>query len=88
MLLPLAGPEVYVQTPKDIRAEKTVECIHKFKDQLYELTKLSRSLNEAGVKANALEAIAQKAIKDAAVYFNPKKITYEDAMALLEKAFQ
>jgi alcohol dehydrogenase class IV len=45
-------------------------------------------LNEAGVKANALEAIAQKAIKDAAVYFNPKKITYEDAMALLEKAFQ
>jgi alcohol dehydrogenase len=88
LLLPLAGPEVYVQTPKDMRAEKTVECIRKFKDQLYELTKLSRNLNEAGVKENALEAIAQKAVKDAAVYFNPKKITYEDALSLLEKAFQ
>jgi alcohol dehydrogenase len=88
LLLPLAGPEVYVQTPKDIRAEKTVEFIRKFKDQLYELTKLSRTLNEAGVKANALEAVAQKAVKDAAVYFNPKKITYENALSLLEKAFQ
>jgi alcohol dehydrogenase len=88
LLLPLAGPEVYVQTPKDIRAEKTVEFIRKFKDQLYELTKLSRTLNEAGVKENALEAVAQKAVKDAAVYFNPKKITYENALSLLEKAFQ
>jgi alcohol dehydrogenase len=86
LLLPLAGPDVYVQTPKEIRAEKTVECIRKFKDQLYELTKLSRTLNEAGVKASALDALAQKAIKDAAVHFNPKKITYEDALALLEKA--
>jgi alcohol dehydrogenase len=88
LLLPLAGPEVYVQTPKNLRAEKTVECIRKFKDQLYELTKLSRTLDEAGVKANVLEAVAQKAIKDPAVYFNPKKITYEDALSLLEKAFQ
>ena len=87
LLLPLAGPEVYVQTPKERRAEKTVECIREFKDQLYELTKLSRTLSEAGVKANALEAVAQKAIKDAAAYFNPKKITYEDALAVLEKAF-
>jgi alcohol dehydrogenase len=88
LLLPLGGPDMYVQTPKDIRAQKTVECIRKFKDQLYELTKLPRTLDEAGVKAKALEAVAQKAIKDAAVYFNPKKITYEDALSLLEKAFQ
>jgi alcohol dehydrogenase len=87
LLLPIAGPEVYTETPKDMRAAKTVECIRKFKDQLYELTNLSRTLNEAGVKANALETIAQKAVKDAAVYFNPKKITYEDMLTLLEKAF-
>jgi alcohol dehydrogenase len=86
LLLPLAGPDVYVETPKEIRAEKTVECIRKFQDQLYQLTKLSRTLSDAGVKANALDALAQKAIKDPAVYFNPKKITYEDALALLEKA--
>ena len=88
LLLPLAGPGVYAETPKDLRAEKTVECIRKFKDQLYELTKLSRTLEEASVKESDLEAVAQRAIKDAAVYFNPKKITYEDALSLLEKAFQ
>ena len=88
LLLPWAGPGVYVQTPKDIRAEKTVECVREFKDQLYKLTKLPRTLSEAGVKADALEVVAQKAVKDAAVYFNPKKIAYEDALDLLEKAFQ
>ncbi|UCG07691.1 MAG: iron-containing alcohol dehydrogenase [Desulfobacterales bacterium] len=87
LLLPLAGPDVYVQTPKETRAEKTVECIRGFQDQLYKHTKLSRTLSQADVKKNALEAVAQKAIKDAAVHFNPKKITYEDALALLEKAF-
>ena len=55
--------------------------------ELVKLTKLPRTLDEAGVKANQLELVAQKVIKDPAVYFNPKKITYEDALTLLEKAF-
>ena len=88
MLLPLEGPEVYAQTPKDKRAEKTVERIREFKDELYKLTKLSRTLREAAVKKDSLEEVAQKTMKDAALHFNPAKITHDDALALLEKAYQ
>ena len=88
LLLPLEGPEVYAQTPKEKRAEKTVECIREFKDELYKLTKLSRTLREAAVKKDSLEEVAQKTMKDAALHFNPAKITHDDALAILEKAYQ
>jgi len=88
MLLPLEVPELYVQTPKGKRAEKTVERIRVFQDELYKLTKLPRTLKEAGVKKDSLEEVAQKAIKDAAIRFNPVKVTYDDAFEILEKAYQ
>jgi alcohol dehydrogenase class IV len=87
MLLPLEGPDLFVQTPKEKRAEKTVACIREFQDELYRLTNLPRTLKEAGVKKDALQTVAQKSVKDVAAHFNPKKITYEDAFALLEKAY-
>jgi alcohol dehydrogenase len=88
LLLPLEGLEVYAQTPKEKRAEKTVECIREFKNELYKLTKLSRTLREAAVKKDSLEEVAQKTMKDAALHFNPAKITHDDALALLEKAYE
>jgi alcohol dehydrogenase len=87
MLLPLEGPEFIVQTPQEKRAEQTVACIRKFQDELFKLAGLPRTLEEAGVKKDALQAVAQKAVKDVAVHFNPKKITVDDAFALLEKAY-
>jgi alcohol dehydrogenase len=87
MLLPLEGPEFFVQTPQEKRAEQTVACIRKFQDELFKLAGLPRTLEEAGVKKDALQAVAQKAVKDVAVHFNPKKITVDDAFALLEKAY-
>jgi alcohol dehydrogenase len=60
MLLPLEGPDLFVQTPKEKRAEQTVACIREFQDELYRLTKLPRTLEEAGVKKDALQAVAQK----------------------------
>ena len=88
LLLALAGPEVYVQTPQDKRPAKTLEEIQKIKERLYELTRLPRTLKEAGVKPEALEEIAQKAIQDAALVFNPLPVAYEDALALLKKAYE
>ena len=64
MLLPLEGPDLFVQTPKGKRAEKTVACIREFQDELFKLAKLPRTLKEAGVKKDALQAVDKKAIKD------------------------
>jgi alcohol dehydrogenase len=87
LLLAVAGAEVYVQTPQDMRPAKTIEEIQKLQERLYELTGLPRTLREAGVKPEALEEVAQKAVKDAALSFNPRPVAYEDALGLLKKAY-
>ncbi len=87
LLLALAGAEVYVQTPQNLRPAKTIEELQKLKNRLYDLTRLPRTLREAGVKPGALEEVAQKAIKDAALSFNPLPVAYEDALKLLKKAY-
>ena len=87
LLLALAGPELYVQTPQGERPAKMIAEILKLQNRLYELAQLPRTLQEAGVKRNALEEIAQKAIKDPALVFNPLPVTHADALKLLEKAY-
>ena len=87
LLLALAGPELYVQTPQGERPAKMIAEILKLQNRLYELAQLPRTLQEAGVKRNALEEIAQKAIKDPALVFNPLPVTHADALKLLAKAY-
>ena len=87
MLLPLEGPELFVRTPGEKRPAQTVAGIRSLQDELFRLAELPRTLEEAGVKRDALQAVAQKAAKDVAVHFNPKRITEADALALLEKAY-
>jgi alcohol dehydrogenase len=88
LLLPLAGPEEYVQTPRDERPQKTVETIHKFRDQLYRLTKLARTLKEARVARKRMEEVADKAIRDPAAQFNPVRIQRKDMLELLNRAYE
>ena len=87
LLLALAGPELCVQTPQGERPAKMIAEILKLQNRLYELAQLPRTLQEAGVKRNALEEIAQKAIKDPALVFNPLPVTHADALKLLAKAY-
>ena len=88
LLLPLAGPEVFVQTPPEERPAQTVNEIRRLQNKLHELTGLPRTLKEAGVQAESLEEIAQKAVKDASLPFNPVSVSYEDALELLKRAYQ
>jgi alcohol dehydrogenase len=87
LLLPLCGPEVYVHTPPEARAEKVVAYLRQLKDDLFRLAELPRTLREAGVKEESLAAVAQQGIKDPALNFNPVKLSYEDARAIIQKAF-
>jgi len=87
MLLALSGPEEYVQTPPRQRAAKTVAVIRELKDTLFKMAKLPRTLSEAGVGKDRLEDIAQKALKDPALNFNPVAVSYDDFQDILQKAF-
>ncbi|MHA1400949.1 MAG: iron-containing alcohol dehydrogenase [Candidatus Heimdallarchaeaceae archaeon] len=88
LLLPLAGADAYAQTPKDERARNFILRIKKLQEELYKLTKLPRTLNEANVSRDKFEQIAQKAINDGSLIVNPTDITFEDALDILNKAYE
>lgn len=88
MLLPLAGPEVYAKTSAKDRAMKSVEAIRALGRELNELCGLPLTLKEARVPEDKLEEVAWVAVNDGAANFNPIQIEYEDALAILRKAYQ
>jgi len=87
LLLPLAGAEIYAATPAAQRAQKTIDEVHRLKQDLYEISGLPRTLKEAGVSADQLEHIAKLAINDGSAMMNPTELGLEDALKLAREAF-
>lgn len=88
LLLYLEGPEVYAATPASRRAEASISALRKLRDELYKRCKLPRTLKETGsVEEHQLDTIAELAMDDGSMMFNPKEVTLEDARAVLNKAW-
>ncbi|WP_347453001.1 iron-containing alcohol dehydrogenase [Acinetobacter thermotolerans] len=88
LLLPLAGPDIYAQTPDHLRADKAIASILAMRDRIYALTKLPRTLSETGKVSKAqLDEVAEKALNDGSIIYNPKEATLEDLKSILKKAW-
>lgn len=88
LLLPLSGADVYAQTPAHLRAEKTISNILAIRDRLYTLTKLPRNLSETGkVSETQLDDIAEKALNDGSIIYNPKEANLEELKSILKNAW-
>ncbi|NHB58332.1 iron-containing alcohol dehydrogenase [Acinetobacter shaoyimingii] len=88
LLLPLAGPDIFAQTPANLRADKAIEYINTMRDRIYDLTKLPRTLREtAKVSEAQFDEIAEKALNDGSIIFNPKETSQKDLKSILEKAW-
>ncbi|MCL7945356.1 iron-containing alcohol dehydrogenase [Marinobacter sp. ATCH36] len=88
LLLYLEGPEVYAATPGNRRAEASISALRKLRDELFKRCKLPRTLKETGsVEEHQLDTIAELAMDDGSMMFNPKEVTLEDARAVLKKAW-
>ena len=88
LLLPLAGADIYAQTPANQRADKAIAIINTMRDRIYDLTKLPRTLRETGkVTQSQLDEVAEKALNDGSIIFNPKEATLKDLKSILEKAW-
>ncbi|WP_296277687.1 iron-containing alcohol dehydrogenase [uncultured Acinetobacter sp.] len=88
LLLPLAGPDIYAQTPANERANKTIATLNEIRDRLFALTKLPRTLSETGkITKEQLDDVAEKALNDGSIIFNPKEATLKDLRDILEKAW-
>jgi alcohol dehydrogenase len=97
LLLPLAGPEIYAQTPKNVRALKAIEHIRKLNEDLHQATggRHARFLKEIigrdgkpMVPKEALPDIARTAMRDASQFYNPEDLDFNDCMMVLENAWE
>ena len=88
LLLPLAGADVYAATPAAERALKAIATIREMRDAIYDRCKLPRTLQETGkVSREQLPLIADQAINDGSIIFNPKETDRADLVAILERAW-
>lgn len=86
LLLPLAGADIYAQTPAHLRADKTIATILTMRDRIYSLTKLPRTLSETGKISEAqLDEVAEKALNDGSIIYNPKEASLEDLKSILKR---
>lgn len=87
LLLYIAGEEVLINTPKEKRADKTIETIENLLNRLNKLSGLPTKLSDTGVKKEDFDKIARKALNDGAMIVNPKQVTYDDVIEILNKAY-
>lgn len=88
LLLPLAGAETYARTPVEKRADKSIETIRHLRDDIYNRCQLPRTLKETGkVQQSQFAKIAEMALDDGSIMFNPKEVNIEDALRVLESAW-
>ncbi|EOQ65789.1 iron-containing alcohol dehydrogenase [Acinetobacter pittii] len=88
LLLPLAGADIYAQTPATQRADRAIATILAMRDRLFTLTKLPRTLRETGkVNEAQLDEIAEKALNDGSIIYNPKEASLKDIRYILQKAW-
>jgi alcohol dehydrogenase len=88
LLLPLAGADVYASTRPEARAQAAIAKIRSIRDVLWEKAKLPRTLSETGkVDRKQLPEIAKHALDDGAMLMNPVDVTYEQALAVLERSY-
>jgi len=85
MLLPMAGPEVYAGTAKNLRARKAINFIYDMQHDICDITKgrIPLTLKDAGISKDALQGIAGAAVGDGRAGFN-----MDDCMVILEHAWE
>lgn len=88
LLLYLAGADVYARTPAYERGRKTVQVIRELRDELNRRCKLPRTLSETGrIQRDQLPKLAQMALDDGSIIFNPVEVDLDDALAVLDRAW-
>lgn len=96
LLYALAGDAVYAKTPKNKRAEKTVDYVRSLNQVLHEATggRHARYLSEIKdregnpmVPREKLGLIAKMALGDGSLVYNPEAADDEDLLLILEAAF-
>jgi len=97
LLLPLAGPDIYVATPAGRRADRVIEAVRELNGQLREATGgrhpccLSQIRDAEGAQVvpnERLPEIAKTAMGDGSLLYNPEQLDYEDLLMVAQAAWE
>ena len=81
----LGGAGAYLKPVE--QAEETVSLIRNLLKKLNSISGIPVKLRDAKVEKDQLGEAAQVAINDGALIYNPREVSYEDALAVYQQAF-
>ena len=96
LLLPLSGARVYAQTPAHLRAQHAIAAIRQLNQRLHQETggrharffkEISSPDGSARVPADSIEAIADKALGDGSILYNPEELDRDDLLMVMSHAW-
>ncbi|MCF6240844.1 MAG: iron-containing alcohol dehydrogenase [Bacteroidales bacterium] len=87
LILPLAGADIYAATGASKRSQKFIGLVKSMNQKINELCKMPIRLSEAGLKKEQFEQVAETALNDGAMLPNPKELSKNDVLEVLERAF-
>lgn len=76
-----------MNTPKEKRAQRTIEEIQKLMIKLNEIAGLPTKLKNVKIEKEDFEKVAKIAMNDGAIIVNPKAVEEKDIIQILEKAY-
>lgn len=87
LLIHLVSEEEYMNTPKEKRAQRTIEEIKKLTTKLNEIAGLPTKLKNVKIEKEDFEKVAKIAMNDGAIIVNPKAVEEKDIIQILERAY-
>ncbi len=85
-LAPWLGVSAPSDSPREA-ARAVVRALRELGARLHALCGLPTKLRETGVRQDQLETIAKTALNDGSLAMNPEEVSYDDALAVLKKAY-
>jgi len=86
-MAPLMGITAESGVPEQ-DAQAVADAVRELTAELGKLSGMPVTLKEAGVKEDQLPEIAKVCINDGTIAMNPEEVEYDDALAMLKKAYQ
>lgn len=87
-LLPyLTGADAYKKMSEQERARQAIREVVRLRGKLHRMTGLPATLKEAGVNPAMFPEVAKTALNDGAIIVNPRQVTYEAIIRILEVSY-
>ena len=83
----LSGEETCLNTPAEQRGKEAVRQVWQLRRKLHRICGLPERLRECGVRKSDFELVARTAMNDGAMIVNPREVSWEDVMFILNKAY-